>query len=298
MTTREKNYYASSSAKVHIVKAVVSGTGHVVGKNYSRDKLHEGDVGLELRIDRGNLTAMTPEQRTAAQTVGREMVKSFLGGLGVETTEPGFQPGMVVTAIDEHGNKVLGILERVTETSVLLRTPYVDGGRSHLRLCLLPLVQYVLVEEVGFIGIDGLVHYIFTVDEHQNLREVSFLSLASEELLAKLVGGLSAEQGSLFNAMVCRIHDEKILTEVLLHLLQRKAFAFTSDCGDLHPLSISASWIISTFNDAVKRITQKEQLQRILSAANSIPRLSWDTRNAITSAIKAASEAPSSAVAV
>ena len=160
-----KSHYSSNSANVALLKCVVSCSGHVVAKNYSRDDLRSGDLGLELRVDRGKLEEMTPEQRNAAQSVGREMSEEFLKTLGVETDSEGFKPGMLVslksrdTKHSQPGVNGLSVgwIVNINETSVSIRCIYYDKPLGTTRLQMFPLNLYEMTEEVPLMpGYEGL----------------------------------------------------------------------------------------------------------------------------------------------
>lgn len=132
-------------------KAVVSPTGHVVARNYDPKTLHEGDLGIGVRVDR-KFEEMTPEQRMAAGGVADELANLLRGAVGAET-ELGFAPGMVVRATDGN-SETLGLIERITPHSVLLRVVNNDGK---LVLKQLPLNIFALEEAPEVVGIPGLV---------------------------------------------------------------------------------------------------------------------------------------------
>lgn len=146
----QQSYWKGGGKDALLGKAVVSPTGHVVAKNYDPKAMHEGDLGLSVRIDR-KFDEMTPEQRMAAAGVADELAALLRQGVGAET-DLGFRPGMVVRATSD-GDEVHGLIERITPFSVLLRVVSTLGA---LILKQLPLGVWALEERTGFTGVEGL----------------------------------------------------------------------------------------------------------------------------------------------
>lgn len=140
----ERSYWLGNTRTAWTGKAAVSPTGHAVQKNYNRDDLREGDIGLTVRIDRERIHQMTPEQRLAAQAIAEEMMWDYLAALGKEVVEGSGIP--VGTAIrigkDEKTvistiapyldyftkRAVVGVLERETRIGMHLSCVSDDGA--------------------------------------------------------------------------------------------------------------------------------------------------------------------------
>jgi len=172
----KQSHWKSDGKNVFVAKAVVSATGHAVGKNYDRQKLEPGDVGLEVRLDRNQVEAMTPEQRTAAQAVAQGMIQEFQAALGVEQ-EPGFVPGMVVRLVAD-GEERHGLLHAATEFVYTIRE-LLENGKT--RLVGLPVSQYSIEELPQYQGLEGLV--LKEIDDRLLVNEALAAHLKSQEAL-------------------------------------------------------------------------------------------------------------------
>ncbi len=155
----QQSYWKGGGKDALLGKAVVSPTGHVVAKNYDPKQLHEGDLGLSVRIDR-KFEEMTPEQRMAAGGIVDELAALLRTGVGAADEDLGFKRGMVVRA-DNAGDaqQMYGLIERITPHSVLLR---VVSKNYKVVLKQLPLGVWALEECHGRVGLEGLVlEFIF-----------------------------------------------------------------------------------------------------------------------------------------
>ncbi len=114
------------------MKAVISSTGFVVGKNYDPQHLQTGDIGLSVRIDRNGVEELSPSQQTAAVSVGTEMNRELVEQLGGDAGTTGFRTGMIVGHDDENGNTTNGVVEAITEGGLTLKI-LDDNGKWVLR---------------------------------------------------------------------------------------------------------------------------------------------------------------------
>lgn len=149
----ERSYWPGNTKTAWTGKVVVSPTGHAVQKNYKREDLRDGDIGLTVRIDRERVKQMTPEQRLAAQAIAEEMTRDFLATLGKEVVEgSGIPVGTavqigkdetVVSTIPPYlgyfkKRSVVGVLERETRIGLHLyvrerRRRYEDSSLHTVR---------------------------------------------------------------------------------------------------------------------------------------------------------------------
>lgn len=139
----DASFWKGDGEKALTLKAAVSPTGHVVARNYQPDDLRDGDLGLTLRLDRGKLVGLTPEQRLAAQSLAEGMSRELLRALGKEELEgTGFPVGTMVTI----GNRV-GMIERETKLGLHLVVP--DGTGIGAYKVFIPFGKEEILPEEG-----------------------------------------------------------------------------------------------------------------------------------------------------
>ncbi|MFC1787600.1 hypothetical protein ACFLZY_00025 [Patescibacteria group bacterium] len=196
--------------------AVVSTNGHVVGKNYEIQQLHQGDLGLRLRLDRGKIKEMTPEQRSLAAQTANEMHRELMTHLGAEEPD-GFQPGMVVQVVyDQYRQPAL--VAKVSEAVVVVRC----FRKGNLVLKSVSFHRHDLEEAPGFHGLEGLCLYQAINGPFYDLSnpngQVKILRqhglLDNPELLHRIV--LESQSDELKGVLIELVECHEVLTSFVL----------------------------------------------------------------------------------
>ncbi|MBU0731548.1 hypothetical protein KKC88_01565 [Patescibacteria group bacterium] len=123
------NYWRHPSSQVFAAKAVVTETGQAVARNYDIKSLRSGDIGLHVRIDRGQCESLSPAQQAVAAQLVQDMSEDLREQLGVVSAS--FEPGTVVRVTIATGSIQRHVLGSVLEDNgQILRLHYFPHHRE------------------------------------------------------------------------------------------------------------------------------------------------------------------------
>jgi hypothetical protein len=185
----KKAYYSAQSQNATLLKVVVSPTGQAINKNYDRNGLQAGDIGLELRLDRNQVEKLTPEQRHTTLQLAREMSKDLLVSLG-DKSGCSFEPETVVAWTVEDDEKI-GIVQSSTDNGLVvkqvikLQSP---RNESYYRSSLtrLPFATFA-VEEADSRGCKGWEGVFLALGSSCSLTTKDFEQIKNDSALATIL---------------------------------------------------------------------------------------------------------------
>ncbi len=116
------SFWEDSGRKGMVAKAVVSPDGTIIARNHHKKApLREGDVGLEIRLDRKKAEEITPEQRMGMQSIAGAMADHLLVYVGARKEAPMWEEGNVVEVTCD-GTTIRGVVQRVSQTHIRVAT--------------------------------------------------------------------------------------------------------------------------------------------------------------------------------
>ncbi|MDF1497374.1 MAG: hypothetical protein P1P90_04925 [Patescibacteria group bacterium] len=200
-------HLSQKSDRVVSLKAVVTETGYVVAKDYDRRRLQKGDIGLELRIDRGKLREMTGDQQVAVRALAPEMAREWQNQLGIQVEEEVLTPGMEVrykSVVSGKTDVGLAIVRSVKSPMVSLDCLHSDGV---LRRKVVPLAAYIFEELSNpFTGVESLV--------------IALVHYAPEQVTKEKATCLKSEAAQDELIFATEVHDY-----VKIHLIMSRDFS-------------------------------------------------------------------------
>lgn len=113
-----KSFWEDTGPRGMTAKAVVSPTGAIIARNHSKKApLHDGDVGIEIRVDRKKVDEITPEQRVGMQSIAGAMADHLMTHVGVSKEQSMWEIGTVVHLTFGNSSS-RGVVQRVTDTHI------------------------------------------------------------------------------------------------------------------------------------------------------------------------------------